>query len=141
MPTIPLGSASRPGDVRAVHLLDQLEEMTVLNGDVPTRLQFDPDMDPTFSDIVFESPDLSLKNDWRVIELLSNHLPILVSLKFSCSNQSRPKHTFLNYRKADWASFPSVPHDHCIGESFKVRLLAPPRKEGRGKTNAKGFSS
>ena len=47
------------------NLLNQLEEMTVLNENSPTRFSFNPDTHPTPPGISFASPDLSLKADWR----------------------------------------------------------------------------
>ena len=65
-------------------ILGQLEELTALYGDVPTRLPFNTDTQPTYPNNSFCSPDLSLKADWMVMgELSSNHLPILASLEFS----------------------------------------------------------
>ena len=106
--------STQDSDPRVVHLLDHLEEMTVLNEDAPNRLPFNPDMLPTSPDIAFASPDLSLEATWRVFgQLFSDHLLILVSLELSTNIQPRPKHTFLNYRKADRASFIS-----CVEEGL-----------------------
>ena len=76
----------------------------MLNGDVPTRIPFTTGSRSTSPDVAFASPDISLGCDWRVInELSSDHMPVIISLELSTPIQA--KHTFLNYRKADWASF------------------------------------
>ena len=104
--------SSQSTDARATTLLDQLEDMVVLNGDVPTRIPFTTGSRSTSPDVAFASPDISLRCDWRVInELSSDHMPVIISLELSTPIQAKPKHTFLNYRKADWASFASQVED------------------------------
>ena len=108
----PAWLSSQSTDVRATILLDQLEDMVVLNGDEPTRIPFTTDSRSTSPDVAFASPDLSLRCDWRVFnELSSDHMPVIISLELSTAIQAKPKHTFLNYRKADWASFTSLVED------------------------------
>ena len=108
----PAWLSTQSTDVRATTLLDQLEEMVVLNGDEPTRIPFTTGSRPTSPDVAFASPDISLRCDWRVFnELSSDHMPVTISLELSTAIQAKPRHTFLNYRKADWASFASLVED------------------------------
>ena len=75
-------------------------------------IPFTTDSRSTSPDVAFASPDLSLRCDWRVFnELSSDHMPVIISLELSTAIQAKPKHTFLNYRKADWASFTSLVED------------------------------
>ena len=84
----------------------------MLNGDEPTRIPFTTGSRSTSPDVAFASPDISLRCDWRVFnELSSDHMPVIISLELSTAIQAKPKHTFLNYRKADWASFASLVED------------------------------
>ena len=93
--------------------------MVVLNGDEPTRIPFTTDSRSTSPDVAFASPDLSLRFDWKVFnELSSDHMPVIVSLELFTAIQAKPKHTFLNYGKADWASFTSQVEDGL--SSFSV---------------------
>ena len=97
-------------DVRATTLLDQLEEMVVLNGDKPNRIPFTTGLRSTSPDVA--SPDISLRCDRRLFnELSSDYIPVIISLELSTAFQVKPKHTFLNYKKADWASFASLVED------------------------------
>ena len=44
--------------------------------------------------------------DWRTEYALgSNHLPIVLSITCDLITHTTPQRTFINFRKADWASF------------------------------------
>ena len=49
-------------------------------------------------------------------------MPIIFSQELPTAIQVKPKHTFLNYRKADWASFTSLVKD-CFS-SFTVNTFS-----------------
>ena len=84
----------------------------MLNGDESTRIQFTTDSRSTSPYVAFDSPEISLRCDWRVIqELSSDHMPVIFSVELSTAIQAKPKHNFLYYRKADWASFASLVED------------------------------
>ena len=99
--------SSQREDPRGALLLEQLEPMVVMNNsDTPTRKPFSSATRPTSPDITFCSPDISLFTEWSTTpELSSDHLPLIIKVRISKPIQPKPKHTFQNYKKADWPAF------------------------------------
>ena len=85
-------------------LCSQQEDMVDLNhSDTSTRLSFIKGKQATSSDVSFSFPDLSLRFSWKVVHEISSDY--LIGVQLDSHLLAKPTHTFLNYRKAEWAAY------------------------------------
>ena len=76
----------------------------ILNWDTPTRLP--SNTTPSSPDVSLASSSLITSTNWNTITTLaSDHLPILIRLQTSVSVTPASHRTYVNLKKANWASF------------------------------------
>ncbi|WP_333764851.1 reverse transcriptase domain-containing protein [Streptomyces sp. IBSBF 2390] len=92
-------------DARGEDLAEQItgSDYGILNDLTPTRVT------PTCSsspDITLASPSLLTSTDWSTASALSSdHIPIIISLQRSVTKTKTDRHTFVNFKKADWNGY------------------------------------
>ena len=128
----PLWHCTLEENQRGTNLADKINESNfrVLKEDFPTRIT------PTVSsspDITIASPSLLLCTEWATQPILSSeHILILISIKRNAVRVNAAKRTYVNFSKANWASFreyleeeigrlPEPQDIHCYGSWFLVR--------------------
>ena len=122
-------------DLRGTHLLQQLDTFMILNNtSIPTRLPYNILNQPTSPDVSLATSDLGLRSTWRAgHELSSDHRPLYISLTLGIPIQRRPKHTFTNYKHADWHNFSATIEDSLqsfdISQYINIRLRATTPKQ------------
>ena len=97
-------SAASRGDSIQDSLTDS--DLVLLNTDQATRLPTSGN--PSSPDLSIASPHIAIDSEWRpIITGNSDHLPIIIQLGrvFSMDCPEPPRHTFTNFRKANWEAF------------------------------------
>ena len=91
-------------DKRDEQLADKIDaaDYTILNVKEATRLPTNGRS--TSPDISLASNDIALLSDWSV-SLTSDHSPILITINSNLSTIDRPRRTYINFKKADWARY------------------------------------
>ena len=107
MPMTHPGCIPKSYNSKGTRLLSQLKNMTVMKSpNLPPRSSFSNRTHPTSPDVIFSSPDLSLRSDWDTSsKLSSDHLQFILKIQISNPIQPKPSHTFLNYKKANMSPF------------------------------------
>ena len=93
-------------DTRGKNLADSIcnSDFGILNWDTPTRLP--SNATPSSPDVSLASSSLITSTNWNTITTLgSDHLPILIRLQTSVSVTPASHRTYVNLKKANWASF------------------------------------
>ena len=93
-------------DVRGEQLADEIDaaDNTILSENEATRLPTNGRS--TSPDVSLASNDIALLLDLSVsTSLASDHLPILIAINFELTTIERPRRTYINFKKADWARY------------------------------------
>ena len=84
-------------------------EHITLNTDTPTRVPHTTQQQATSPDITTISVTLYNRTTWHTIHALnSDHLPIITTIS-TRTKYKQNRHTFTNYRKANWTQFLQTP--------------------------------
>ena len=107
-------------DARGALYTQQLGSFQILNNtDTATRKPYNINTQPTSPDVSLATPDLALCSSWRAVhELSSDHLPILIQYRLNTPYRRRPRHTYTNYKKADWVAFTATIEQHL--QTFNI---------------------
>ena len=89
----------------------------------------------TSPDISLGSNDIELLSDWSVsTSLASEQLPILITINSELSTIDGPRGTYINFKKADWASYAEA-CDKYLAEAGKTRTVEQAEKTSRKAVN------
>ena len=79
--------------------------------------------------------DIALLSDWSVsTSVVSEHLPILITINSEQSTIDGPRLSYINFTKADWARY-AVACDEYIVEAGKSRTVEQAKKTFRKAVN------
>ena len=122
-------------DKRGELLADEIDaaDYTILSENEATRLPINGRS--TSTDISLASNDIALLSDWTVsTSLASDHLPILITINSELSTIDRPRRTYINFKKADWACCAEA-SDKYLAEAFETRTNEQAEKTFRKAEN------
>ena len=89
----------------------------------------------TSPDISLASNHIALLSDWSVsTSLVSNHLPILITINSELSTIDGPRRTYINLKKADWARYAEA-CDKYLAEAGETRTAEQAEKTFRKAVN------
>ena len=94
-------------DTRGEAITDQLPAYAILNDPYrPTRKPYNINTRPTSPDVSLATYDIATRITWQTLHhLSSDHLPILITYTLSTPFIKKPKHTYINYKRASWDTF------------------------------------
>ena len=122
-------------DERGEKLADEIDaaDYTIHNENEATRLSTNGRS--TSPDISLASNDIAPLSDWSVsISLASDHLPILITINSEQSTIDGPRRTYINIKKADWASYAEACDKH-LAEAGETRTVEQAEKTFRKAVN------
>ena len=115
-------------DERGEQLADEIDaaDYTILSENEATRLPTNGRS--TSPDISLASSDIALLSDWSVsTSLASDHLHILININSELSTIDRPRRTYINFKKADWARYAEA-CDKYLAEAGETKTVEQAEK-------------
>ena len=122
-------------DERGRQLADEIDaaDYTILNENEATRLPTNGRS--TSHDISLASNHIALLSDWSVsTSLVSDHLPILITINSELSTIDGPRRIYINLKNADWARY-AVACDKYLAEAGETTTVEQAEKKFRKAVN------